>query len=73
MKVTVNSAPTVPALEYPMLMIDEDDGEIIMLLTSSTSVTVNKGTNANTSLGNYRYSVAVKRFKPFDGSVTLSN
>ncbi len=69
MKVEVNKKKTEKELEFPCLMIDESDGHIVFFKSEGVGVSI---TNRD-SMAFYNETWFMDTFKPFKGSITLSN
>jgi hypothetical protein len=70
MKSQVTSKPT--SGEFPKLMIDPSDGEIILFYREKYGVTVFPG-SSDACLGEHRDDMNMSRFEDFKGEVTVSN
>jgi len=59
-------------IKYPCLMISSV-GRIVMFNSYKCGVQINTVSSGNLEIGDYLNCWAIEDFKPFNGSVTLSN
>ena len=71
MKSTIEHAPKKPAITYPCLMISTYNGAVVLFTADSKGTCVHaEGANV---LGEYSPDWAMSNFKPFNGTIALSN
>ena len=74
MKVEVNESKTEKKIEFPCLMIHEKTGNVIIATGKTSCNYIGVMVNQDELHGIGRYSETwVDTFKPFKGSITLSN
>lgn len=59
-------------IEYPCLMWDERDGRVLLFIRRGAGIVIHNPKNAN-HIGVYYETWVMSLFKPYHGTITLSN
>jgi len=64
---------SIKKLDYPCLMKSTTTGSVVLFAAEGTGTCIHVGAEDDTFLGEYSDEWDMVRFKPFDGTITLSN
>ena len=72
-KSTITADCGEQGIEYPCLRFDPSDGEVVLFTEESEGTTVHGGTRLIDRSGHYSDDWDMSLFKPFNGTITLTN
>lgn len=73
MKTTVIHAPLATPKEFPKLMIDATDSEVVLFYKEEEGIVVHPGTCSSSYIGKFRIDTNMTRYEEYKGEVILSN